>query len=131
MSRFAVMNSAKMFVDNSNYRGDCRRNYPRYKIITPATLIDAEKKPEMVKVVNLGFGGCKFVGHTLVNTQASASMQFYLQSDDDDWKSCVPIHGRVIRVHSKDENTFIVNLVFKGALFAEHGIEQLINQNGK
>lgn len=131
MPRFAAMNPAKMFVDNSHYRGDCRRQYPRYKIITPATCIEADKKPEMVKVVNLGMGGCKFVGHSLVNTQASISMQFYTHSDDDEWRACVPIHGRVIHVHSKGDDHYIVNLDFKGTLFAEHGIEELINQNGK
>ena len=130
MPRFAIDNPAKMFVDNTTYRGDCRRSKPRYKVLVPATLVERDKEPEMVKVVNIGHGGCKFVGHNLVNTQGSVSMQFYLHCSENEWRAATPIHGRVIHVHQKND-LYIVNVDFKGSIFHEHGIEQLIEEHAR
>lgn len=130
MPRFSASNPAKMFIDNSSYRGDCRRNTSRFKVLVPATMQQPEHQPEMVKVINIGHGGCKFIGHTLVNTQGSISLQFYLHCDENEWRAATPIHGRVVRVHSKNE-LFVVNVDFKGSIFHEHGIEQLIEEHAR
>ena len=57
MPRFPVNNLAKMFEDNSSYRGARRREKPEYRISNPATLAGNNQLPEIVKVWNIGTSG--------------------------------------------------------------------------
>ena len=119
-----------MFIDNSRYRGDDRRMSKRVKALIPATL-HAAGAEEIVKIVDISEGGCAWVGHLLVNVQATVSLQFYNQTEEG-YVSCQPIHGRVVHVHKKEnKNSYLINCDFKGILFEEHGVRQLIEANTK
>ena len=118
-----------MFIDNASYRGDDRRATRRVKTVIPAMLMYGDKE-EFVKVVDLSEGGCAWIGHLLVNVQATVSMQFYLHTEEG-YFSCQPIHGRIVHVHRKEKSKekYLINCDFKGIVFEEHGISKLIEQH--
>ena len=118
------LNPTKKFITTTNYEGYCRREIPRYGCLVPATLTFNEKE-SIVKVLNIGHGGCKIAMSNSLNTQGTVSLTFFRPCDENDYKECVPIHGRVIHVHKK-KNLYIINIDFKGILFDEHGIESII-----
>lgn len=103
-----------------------RRGTKRHKILVPASILQKNEEAKMVKVVNLGMGGCKFVGHDKLSIHKIIMIQFYLQTDDEEWKPCTPINARVLQVTPKNER-LITNLEFKSSIYAEHGIDHIIN----
>ena len=127
-------NPAVKFIDTPHYKGDDRRrqeNLPRVSCLVPVTIDDEspEKKPFYGKCLNISHGGGKIFTHELVNTSSLLKITFYLQRGDD-FISCTPITGRVVHVHRKGDN-YIVNVDFRGAVFYEHGIQELIELNSK
>ena len=59
---------------------------------------------------------------------AKISMTFYTPSEAnaEELIACSPIHALVVRSHHTATDHYIINVDFRGALFHEHGIEQLI-----
>ena len=126
MPRFKNDRNVTMFIDSRDYRGDDRRETPRYRIHVPAEL-EFQDRNEVVRVNNLSYGGCAYHGTLLVNTQATVSMKFFKKIEDSKYVQCVPIHGRVIHVHKRESSEgYSVCIDFKGILFQEHGIEAII-----
>ena len=118
-------NPTKMFIETKTFEGYCRRNTPRYGVLIPASMRFNEND-FIVKVLNISHGGCKFAGVENVNTQGTISMTFYKPCNEEGFKECIPIHGRVIHVHKK-KALYVVNIDFKGILFNEHGIQDIID----
>ena len=63
MPRFSATSTEQMFVDSTKPPKENRRDTLRHKILVPASVLQKDQEAKMVKVVNLGLGGCKFVGH--------------------------------------------------------------------
>ncbi len=127
-------NPAVKFIDTTHYKGDDRRrqeNLPRVSCLIPVTIDDEspEKKPFYGKCLNISHGGGKLVSHELINQQSLVKITFYLQRGGD-FVSCTPITGRIVHVHRKGNN-FVANIDFRGAVFYEHGIQELIDLNLK
>lgn len=127
-------NPAIKFIDTTHYKGDDRRrqeNLPRVPCLVPITIDDEspKKEPFYGKCINICHGGGKIFTHELVNQQSLIKITFYLQKGDD-FHACTPITGRVVHVHKKGSN-YIVNVDFRGAVFHEHGIQELIDLNSK
>lgn len=127
-------NPAVKFIDTTHYKGDDRRrqeNLPRVSCLIPVTIDDEspEKKPFYGKCLNISHGGGKLVSHELINQQSLVKITFYLHRGED-FVSCTPITGRVVHVHRKGNN-FVANIDFRGAVFYEHGIQELIDLNLK
>jgi hypothetical protein len=126
MPRFSATNTEQMFVDSTKPPKENRRDALRHKILVPASVLQKDEEAKMVKVVNLGLGGCKFVGHDKLSIHKIIMIQFYLQTDDEEWKACIPINAKVLHTVSKKDR-FVTNLSFKSSIYAEHGIEHIIN----
>ena len=127
-------NPAVIFIDSEHYKGDDRRrqeNLPRVSCLVPVTIADESpsKEPFYGKCLNISHGGAKIFTHELINQQSLLKITFYLQRGDD-FVSCTPISGRVVHVHRKGTN-YVVNVDFRGAIFHEHGIQELIDLNIK
>ena len=127
-------NPAVKFIDTTHYKGDDRRrqeNLPRVPCLVPITIDDEspKKEPFYGKCINICHGGGKISTHELVNQQSLLKITFYLQRGDD-FHACTPITGRVVHVHKKGNN-YVVNIDFRGAVFHEHGIQELIDLNSK
>ena len=127
-------NPVVKFIDTRHYKGDDRRrqeNLPRVSCLIPVTIDDEspEKKPFYGKCLNISHGGGKLVSHELINQQSLVKITFYLQRGGD-FVSCTPITGRIVHVHRKGNN-FVANIDFRGAVFYEHGIQELIDLNLK
>lgn len=120
-------NPPKVFIHTKMYEGYCRRATTRYSCLAPASL-SFNNNQYIVKVLNISHGGCKFAGTQNVNTQGTISLTFYRPCDDNEFKECIPIHGRVIHVHKK-KSLYIVNIDFKGILFHEHGVQDIIDES--
>ena len=118
-------NPTKQFITTATYEGYCRRDIPRYGCLVPAALT-ANEQESIVKVINIGHGGCKIVAPNSLNTQGTISLTFFRPCTENDYKECVPIHGRVIHVHQK-KKLYVINIDFKGILFDEHGIQSIID----
>ena len=126
MPRFSTTSAEQMFVDSTKPPKENRRDTLRHKILVPASVLQKDEEAKMVKVVNLGMGGCKFVGHDKLSIHKIIMIQFYLQTDDEEWRACTPINAKILHVVPKNER-FITNLAFKGSVYAEHGIEHIID----
>ena len=107
-----------MFIDNSRYRGDDRRTTKRVKALIPATL-HAAGAEEIVKIVDISEGGCAWVGHLLVNVQATVSLQFYNQTEEG-YVSCQPIHGRVVHVFLFVSSTVVIHFSGQNFIIIHH-----------
>ena len=113
-------------MDSTKPPKENRRDTLRHKILVPASVFQKDEGTKMVKVVNLGMGGCKFVGHNKFSIHKIIMIQFYIQTEDEEWISCTPINAKVLHVVAKNDR-FITNLSFKSSIYAEHGIEHIIN----
>ena len=125
MPRFSTTQAEQMFVDNTAPKKDNRRQSQRYKILAPASIIRKDQDPLMVKVVNLGMGGCKFVSHDKFDIKEFINIVFYVHSREEEWRACTPVNAKVLHIISKDDRN-IVNLSFLSSIHAEHGIELVI-----
>ena len=126
-----MQNYEVRFVDSKHYRGDDRRQYKRFNVSLPAKLIynEAEK---IVKVLDLSMGGCRMVVNEHCNPQSNISMIFYTPSlaKVGGFEACVPVYAKVVHSHHYETREhFIINVDFRGALFHEHGVEQLIKNH--
>ena len=119
-------NPAKDFITTKTFEGYCRRSSTRYSVLIPASL-EFNEYNSIVKVLNISHGGCKIAKSENLNTQGTISMTFYKPCNEEGFKECIPIHGRVIHVHKKN-SLYIVNIDFKGILFNEHGIQDIIDK---
>jgi hypothetical protein len=113
------------YVQTKLYDGIDRRQSARTKVKVVARLIVNEREA-WVPVANISHGGCKAIIPFLINPQGVIAMQF-LKREDNTFKEMTPIHGRVIGIHKK-QNSYHTNIDFKGALFEEHGIADLITE---
>lgn len=122
-----MKDKARAFIDVQSYEGYCRREYPRYKINIPVFIFHNNEQ-HTAKVKNISYGGCLLVTDFLLNTQSSISIQFLIKNDAGDFTPTANLHSRIVHVHKKHER-FLINASFKGALFEEHGIQQIIDEN--
>lgn len=118
------MQQEVQFIDSKHYRGDDRRAYPRYKIIVPAQL-QYNETDEVVKVTDLSHGGCHILLTTLLNVQNAIKLSFFVGQAGGTYTLGTPIHGRVVHIHKRSHG-YSANIDFRGALFAEHGVEDII-----
>jgi len=112
------------FIDTKNYRGDDRRNQPRHKIIVPVQ-IQYNEADEVVKVTNLSHGGCHLLLDSLLNVRNSIKLSFFVGQAGGTYTLGTAIHGRVVHVHKRTHG-YSANIDFRGVLFAEHGVEDII-----
>lgn len=121
------LNPVKPFIDVKSYEGYCRRNYPRFKTTVIAQLILGEIE-EIVKVTDISHGGCHLLSTHQPNTEGAISISFLKKENGSDYILCTPVHGRVVHVH-KRSNNFSSNVDFRGALFSEHGVQDIIDEH--
>jgi len=120
-------NLAKPFIDVKAYEGYCRRNYPRFKTVVAAQLILADIH-EIVKVTDISHGGCHILSAHQPNTEGNISLSFLKKNSGDSYMLCTPVNGRVVHVHERTK-MFSSNIDFRGALFNEHGVQDIIDQH--
>ena len=120
-------NPAKPFIDVKAYQGYCRRNYPRYKVIVAAQLILGDLH-EIVKVTDVSHGGCHILSTHPPNTEGAISLAFLKRNSGDSYTLCTPVHGRVVHVHKRTHG-YSSNVDFRGALFSEHGVQDIIDEH--
>ena len=120
-------NPVKPFIDVKSYSGYCRRNYPRIKTVVVAKLILGDLD-EMVKVSDISHGGCHVLSTHPLNAEAAISLSFLKRENDDTYGLCTPVHGRVVHVHKRTHG-FSSNIDFRGALFSEHGVQDIIDEH--
>ena len=113
-------------VQTNKYDGLERRQNPRVKTKVLAKLIHNDSE-DWVTVINISHGGCRMVTNQKVNPQGTISLKFLHHLSEKEYKEMAPIHGRVIGVHKRHE-LYHTNIDFKGALFAEHGIDALYEE---
>lgn len=118
-------NPAKPFIDVKSYAGYCRRNYPRHKIVVASQLVIGNHV-EIVKVTDISHGGCHILATHPTNTEGAISISFLKKSSVNSYDLCTPVHGRVVHVH-KRTNGYSYNVDFRGALFNEHGVQDIID----
>ena len=121
------LNPIKPFVDVKTYEGYCRRNYPRYKAVVIAQLVLADIQ-EIVKVTDISHGGCHFLSVHQPNTEGAISLSFLKREAGDEYVICTPVYGRVVHVHKRTAN-YSSNIDFRGALFSEHGVQDIIDEH--
>ena len=126
MPRFKNSESLPMFVDSTGneIKDRRKRENDRYRILTPAELMFNEKH-EFVRIINLSYGGCQYLGTTKIPARSRINMTFFNRNDEGHYIGCSPIHGQVLNI-IKRENYLSVNVDFKGIVYKEHGIEELI-----
>ena len=113
------------FIYSPHYEGLDRRIKPRYSVLVPAQL-QVGSKTEVVKVLNVGYGGCKMHCSSHLNHHAIITIAFYVADGNGKMIMKRPVTGRVIQVHkSTGHNTVWVD--FKGMLINEQGLDDVIN----
>ena len=116
------------FIDSKSYEGPDRRERPRYRVLVAAELTAGSKK-ELVKVLDIGVGGCKLHCSTHLNHHSIITLAFYVANKDKTMEQKYPITGRVIQVH-KSMGHYVVWIDFKGMLVQEQGLDDII-KSGK
>lgn len=117
------------FIQSDNYDGPDRRDKPRYAVLVAAELEFAGRK-ELVKVLNVGVGGCRIHCTMHLNPHSIITLAFYVAGDDGKMEQKYPVTGRVIKVH-KSKGHDVVWIDFKGMLVQEQGLETVIQQGTK
>ena len=112
------------FIYSTHYEGPDRRDKPRYSVLAAAELQVGNKK-ELVKILDVGYGGCKMHCASHLNHHSIITIAFYVSDGKGKMYMKRPITGRVISVHrSTGHNTVWVD--FKGMLIQEQGLEEVI-----
>ena len=126
-------NPAVKYIETKTYEGDDRRglqNSPRVPCLEPVSIDDEDPKtrPFIGKAVNIGPGGAKILLHEVLNKSSIVMVTFYKHVGED-FEPCVPLTGKVAHVHARRDGWFVANIDFRGAVYHEHGVETIMNQN--
>ena len=121
------------WIETKAYRGEDRRalqNSPRVPCLEPCSIDDEnpETKPFIGKCVNIGPGGAKILLHEILNKFTIVMITFYKHVGRE-FEPCVPVTGRVSHIHPRKDGWFVANIDFRGAVYHEHGIEIIMNDN--
>lgn len=126
-----MKNDVVRYIDSKHYRGDDRRQYRRINVSLPAKFIHSQDE-KIVKVLDLSMGGCRMMASEHCNPQSHISLIFYTPSlaKEGEFEACFPIFAKIVHSHHHlTKGYFIINVDFRGALFHEHGVEQLIKNH--
>ncbi|MEK9954864.1 MAG: hypothetical protein VW577_05600, partial [Pelagibacteraceae bacterium] len=95
-------------------------------VLVAAELEFAGKK-ELVKVLNIGHGGCMLHCTMHLNPHSIITLAFYVEGDDRKMEQKYPVTGRVIKVH-KTKGHDVVWIDFKGMLVQEQGLDAIMEK---
>ena len=116
-----------MLPPNDEYKGVERRITNRKYLLTPAEL-KRNGLEEIVKVTNLGFGGCRLKCVQLLNVDDSVQIQFFSADETgEDIHNCDEISARVVDVQM-GKTEFNVSLAFSIQKDQSQCIDSLMNQ---
>lgn len=114
------------YVQTDKYDGLERRQHNRHSV-TEVAEITYNDRSEYCKIQNLSHGGCRLISKSKFNPHGLLTISFLKEGTYDKFEKCLPLHGRVIGVHSsKSHKYYHYNIDFKGTLFQEHGVDKLI-----